>query len=189
MRDLPVGTQEKLDEFLALLVKWNKAYNLTAIRDPQEMVAKHIHDSLAVVPFIKGDRVLDVGTGAGFPGIPLALALPHYHFTLLDSNGKKIRFLTQVISDLNLKNVDVVQARVEEYQPETGYQTIISRAFANLSEFINKTKHLIANDGQMLAMKGKEFEEELKNYSGHVKVHKLDVPGLDEQRHLVVVSM
>ena len=186
MYKLSKQAQEKLDAFLALLIKWNKAYNLTAIRDRDEMVTKHILDSLAVVPYIKGERILDVGTGAGLPGIPLAIALPQYHFTLLDSNGKKIRFITQAVSELNIKNVEVVQARVEEYQSESAYQTIISRAFTSISEFIDKTKHLLAKDGQILAMKGKEFDQELKNFAGHVKVHKLDVPGLKEQRHLVV---
>lgn len=188
LHKLPQETQEKLEAFLALLAKWNKAYNLTAIRDLEEMRIKHLFDSLAVLPFIKGDNILDVGTGPGLPGIPLALALPHYHFTLLDSNGKKTRFITQAILALNIKNVEVVQSRVEDYDPETQFQTIISRAFSSIPEFVGKTKRLLANDGQILAMKGKDFDQELKNIADHVKVHKLEVPGLKEQRHLVIIS-
>lgn len=185
---LPKEAQDKISSFLELLQKWNQAYNLTAIRDPKDMVTKHILDSLVVAPYIKGPRIIDVGTGAGLPGIPLAIALPHFQFTLLDSNGKKIRFLTQVLAELGLKNIEIVQERVEDYQSTEGFQTIISRAFASLDDFIDKTKHLLATDGQILAMKGKVLDEELKNVTGHVKVCQLEIPGLKEQRNLVIIT-
>ncbi len=188
LKSLPSEAQDKISQFLTLLQKWNQAYNLTAIRDPKEMLTKHILDSLAVVPYIKGPRIIDVGTGAGLPGIPLAIALPHLKFTLLDSNGKKIRFITQVVSELSLKNIEIVQDRVEAYQSIEGFQTIISRAFASLKDFIDKTQHLLAKDGQILAMKAKVIDEELKNLKAHVKVCPLEIPGLKEQRNLVIVT-
>lgn len=185
---LPNEAQDKISRYLDLLQKWNKAYNLTAIRDPEDMLIKHIEDSLAVIPYIKGSKIIDIGTGAGLPGIPLAIALPHLHFTLLDSNGKKIRFLTQVVSELAIKNTEIIQERVEDYQNANGFQTIISRAFASLDDFVDKTQHLLAEDGQILAMKAKVLPEELKNVSAHAKVCPLEIPGLKEQRNLVIIT-
>lgn len=188
LKTLPEEAQKKISSFLLLLQKWNQAYNLTAIRDPQEMVTKHIEDSLAVIPYIKGPKILDVGTGAGLPGIPLAIALPHLQFTLLDSNGKKIRFITQVVSELAIKNIEIVQDRVEDYESIQEFQTVVSRAFASLDDFVGKTQHLLAKDGQILAMKAKVHPEELKNFSAHAKVCPLEVSGLKEERNLVIIT-
>lgn len=185
---LPKEAQDKISRYLGLLQKWNKAYNLTAIRDPGEMLIKHIEDSLAVIPYIKGPNIVDIGTGAGLPGIPLAIALPHLQFTLLDSNGKKIRFITQVVSELAMKNIEIVQNRVEDYEFAEGFQTIISRAFASLDDFVDKTQHLLAKDGQILAMKAKVLPEELKNVSARATVCPLEIPGLKEQRNLVIIT-
>lgn len=145
--------QRRLIDYLALLYKWNRAYNLTAVRDPAEMVSRQLLDSLSILPWIEGPRVLDVGTGAGLPGIPLAIARPDIRFTLLDSNGKKIRFVRQAILELGLTNVTAEQQRVEAYRPPAPFDTITSRAFAELKDFVALTGHLLAPGGQWLAMK------------------------------------
>lgn len=187
--ELPPPTQAKLLAYLQLLEKWNRHYNLTAVRDPQEMVPRHLLDSLAVLPFLRGPRVIDVGTGAGLPGIPLALARPDFHFTLLDSNIKKISFVRQAIVELGLKNADVTHARVEELDHAT-FDTVLARAFASLPDFLSTAGALCAPGGRILAMKGVFPAEEVAqagdNYRIEVKV--LTVPGLQAQRHLVLVE-
>jgi 16S rRNA (guanine527-N7)-methyltransferase len=177
-------------KYLGELVLWNKAYNLTAVRDPAEMVTRHLLDSLVVLPHVSG-RVVDAGTGAGLPGIPLALANPALQVTLLDSNGKKARFLRHAQRTLEIGNVDVAEARAEAFRPAAPYDCVISRAFASLREFLEMTAHLGADRGRWLAMKGKLDRPELDDLPAGFRVEQsmpLQVPGLDEQRHLVVVQ-
>lgn len=177
-------------EYLRLLTKWNRAYNLTAIRDPWAMVTQHLLDSLAVLPHVpdkqKG-RLLDVGSGAGLPGLVLAIAKPDLHCTLLDSNGKKTRFLTQAKIELKLLNVEVAQARAESYKTAQPFDCIISRAFGDLAELVGQTRHLLAPGGRWLAMKGALPEAELAALPAgvHAHVHRLLVPSLNAERHLV----
>lgn len=188
---LPASAQRRLLDFVALLAKWNEAYNLTAVRDPEQMVTRHILDSLAVLPYVKGPRVLDIGTGAGLPGIPLAVARPDLRFVLLDSNAKKTRFVTQAAAELGLTNVEVVQARVEKYRPDEKFDTLISRAFASLGEMLGACGGLCRHGGQILAMKGVYPGEELSAVAApfHVQdVRSLAVPGLDAARHLVIIT-
>ena len=188
--DLSDHVQHQLIDFLHLLVKWNRAYNLTAVRQPEQMVARHLLDSLVIGPYIQGPRILDVGTGAGLPGIPLALAYPDYQFTLLDSSGKKIRFVTQAVAELGLVNVDVVQSRVEAYQPASRFDTITARAYSSIEELVKQTGHLLAEGGQYLIMKGAYpvAEVEAMPAGYHLEaIHQLQVPRLDAQRHLLVV--
>lgn len=185
------AAQDQLVNYLLLLEKWNQAYNLTSVRDIKEMVVLHILDSLSVAEFIHGKRILDVGTGAGLPGIPLALTQSDREFILLDSNGKKTRFLTHVIQTLNIKNAKVVQARVEEFQSENCFDVVISRAFSAIIDFLEKTKHLCCDDGIFLAMKGNYPEQEVKEISEEFKVlktYQLKIVGLNAQRHLVVIK-
>ena len=177
-------------KYLGELVIWNKAYNLTAVREPAEMVTRHLLDSLAVLPHVQG-RVLDVGTGAGLPGVPLALANPALNVTLLDSNGKKARFLRNVQRSLPVTNVEVVEARAETYVPPALFDTVISRAFASLGEFLAATARLGARNGRWLAMKGKLDAKELAEVPPGFRVEQeiqLKVPGLDEARHLIIVT-
>ena len=188
--DLAAPVQKKLLNFLELLEKWNRAYNLTAVRDPEQMVPRHLLDSLTVLPYLQGPRVLDIGTGAGLPGIPLALARPDLEFTLLDSNAKKTRFATQALHDLGLKNVAVVQERVEKFHPETKFDTLIARAFASIPDMLAASRHLCATRGRFLVMKGVFPQEELAavtdGYRAEVKA--LRIPGLDAARHLVILA-
>lgn len=185
---------KQLLAYLALLIKWNKAYNLTAVRNPDEMVSRHLLDSLSVLSFVEqvaGDRWLDVGSGGGMPGIILAIMLPEKHFTLLDSNGKKTRFLTQVKLELKLENVQVIHSRIEEHQVERPYAGIISRAFSALADFTRWTAHLGDVSTQWLAMKGVEPDDELQALTDAFSLHachKLQVPGCQGQRHLLVIS-
>jgi 16S rRNA (guanine527-N7)-methyltransferase len=175
---------------LRLLDKWNRAFNLTAVRDPAEMVARHILDSLSARPFLSGVSVLDVGTGAGFPGLPLALVEPHRHFTLLDSGGKKIRFVRHVLGELALDNVIVEQQRVEAFEPADLYDVVISRAFSSLSIFVRRCGGLVATGGCLLAMKGQYPDSELAGVPGAwevTDVARLEVPGLTGERHMVVM--
>lgn len=176
------------------LVRWNGAYNLTAVRDPAQMVTRHLLDSLALLPALNGLRVtrlLDVGSGAGLPGIPLALARPDWHVTLLDSNGKKARFLRHAVRTLHLANAEVVEGRVEDHAPQAPYDAIVSRAFAALGEFLDATAALLAPGGHWLAMKGRVADNELASIPSSVcapRVVRLQVPGLEEERHLVIAS-
>lgn len=183
--------QEQLLNYLALLAKWNKAYNLTAITQPKEMLIKHLLDSLAVVPFIEADELLDVGSGAGIPSIPLAIVLPDLRVNSLDSNGKKTRFQFQAKVELGLANFNVQQARVENAQLEQPSSQIISRAFASLNDFVSLTASLAASQAKWLAMKGLYPQEELADLPQGFRClasHLLDVPFLNEQRHLLVLS-
>jgi len=178
--------------YLALLEHWNKAYNLTAIKDPNQMVTRHLLDSLTVAPWIKGSRLLDAGTGAGLPGVPLAITQPDLDVTLLDSSGKKIRFLNHVRRELGLDNITTVQERLESYCMETRYDVIISRAFTNLASFARAARRLAAAPSRLLAMKGRFPHSELDELPEWIRidsVEKLDVPGLQEDRHLVIMSV
>ncbi|QIB67614.1 16S rRNA (guanine(527)-N(7))-methyltransferase RsmG [Kineobactrum salinum] len=190
--DISAAQQQKLLDYLDLLQKWNRAYNLTAIRDPLAMVTRHLLDSLAVVPHLSGNDCLDIGTGAGLPGIPLAIALPGRQFHLLDSNGKKTRFLFQVKMELGLANITVCQARVETLATSRQYDVIVSRAFASLAAMVAGTRHLLAPGGCFLAMKGAWPQDELAAIEDQcvvLGVESLTVPGLDEQRHLVRLAL
>lgn len=186
--ELSSGQIDKLMAYLTLLQKWNKVYNLTAIRDPQEMLVKHLLDSLAVVPYIKQNRIIDVGTGGGLPGIPLAICFPEKQIDLLDSNSKKTRFLIQAKAELGLVNTQVIHSRVEEYQPEPLYEAVISRAFASIQDMLDWTHHLIPQGGIWWAMKAQKDFEDLTKLPGLVKVEdviELHVPKLNAERMLV----
>lgn len=188
---LPAEVQARMLAYIALLARWNRAYNLTAVRDPAQMVTRHLLDSLAVLPYIKGTRVLDVGTGPGLPGIPLALALPEWRFVLLDSNRKKTRFLIQVVADLGLKNVTVETCRVEDYRPAKLFDTVISRAFSELSEMLAAAGRLCNPGGVIAAMKGEYPLAELAVLPegfAVAGVYPLRVPGLEATRHVVCVT-
>ncbi len=184
---IKVDTQQRLLDYLHLMRKWNRAYNLTAIRELDDMVIKHLLDSLSILPFIDSAPVLDVGTGAGLPGIPLALCMPDYPFVLLDSNSKKTRFLTQVKIELGIENIEVIHSRIEDYQPSYGFEIITCRAFAALNTILDRTQHLVTSTTRVMAMKGREGMPELaKGYSQRA-IHKLQVPWLNEERHLVEI--
>ena len=179
---------DSLLNFIQLIVKWNKAYNLTAIRDPTEMVACHLLDSVAILPYLRAPRIADIGTGAGLPGIPLAICHPDWHFTLLDSNSKKTRFVQQAALELKLKNVSVVHSRVELFKPETLFSTVICRAFAAMPDIWQTTAHLLAADGLLLAMKGKQPDQELAELNIAYRIAPLNVPGIDADRCLVLLE-
>ncbi len=188
--NLPESTRQKLLDYLALIQKWNKVHNLTAVRDPEEMVTLHLLDSLSVLPYIKSGRLLDVGSGAGLPGIPLALCLPDLQVTVMDSSHKKASFMRQAKAELNIPNLEVVCGRAEDYQPQQLFDTVISRAFSDLNQFITLTKHLCKAGGQWLAMKGVHPYDELAQLVDITpsKVVPLNVPGLQAQRHLVFLE-
>jgi 16S rRNA (guanine527-N7)-methyltransferase len=179
---------EQLLAFIKLLAKWNKAYNLTAIRKLEDMVALHLLDSLAILPHIHGQRVIDIGTGAGLPGIPLAICLPDVQFTLLDSNAKKTRFVQQAILELKLPNASVYHSRVEDYQPEVGFDTVTTRAFASLSVIIDVTRHLLAENGIVLAMKGQQLADELAQINQATTLIPIVVPGVEAERYVVRIQ-
>lgn len=188
--ELSEAQHAQLLAYLALLIKWNKAYNLTAVRNPDEMVSRHLLDSLSVMPFIHSARWLDVGSGGGMPGIPLAILHPDKHVTVLDSNGKKTRFLTQVKLELKLDNLQVIHKRVEEFQPELPFTGIVSRAFSSMENFTNWTRHLGDAQTQWLAMKGLHPADELVALPADFKVDSeqaLTVPGCQGQRHLLIL--
>ena len=190
---LPAHLSEKLIDFVGLLIHWNKAFNLTAVRDPQEMISKHLLDSLSVLPFIGAGNVIDVGSGAGLPGIPLALAMPDTPFVLNDCNGKKTRFLTQAKIALKLDNIEVVNQRVEEYMPstETGklaFDVIIARAYASIDDILSSTSHLQGDNSRILVMQGKLDKRVGSTGYSLKEVHKLTVPGLDAERHLLEIQ-
>ena len=188
--ELPATVVPRLLAYQAELEKWNSAYNLTAIRTPAEMITRHLLDSLAVLPLVRG-RVLDVGAGAGLPGLVLAIAQPGLQITVLDSNGKKARFMRHAVRALGLTSVEVAEARAEEWQAE-GYDVIVSRAFAALADFFESTRHLLAPGGQWLAMKGKLDAAELAAAPAAVDIRetrRLHVPGLNEDRHVVIATL
>lgn len=181
-------SQGQLMAYLHLIRKWNQAYNLTAITDPEQMVIRHLLDSLSILPFIGESPVLDVGSGAGLPGIPLAIALPQHTFILLDSNGKKTRFLTQAKIDLGLKNVDVVHSRIENFHPKQPVRIVTCRAFAALNTILDSTRHLVTSNTRVLAMKAKEEQVTLPAGYEQVASHALDVAFLGESRRLVEIK-
>ena len=187
---ISASQQSKLLDYLALLVKWNKVYNLTAIRDPRQMVSNHLLDSLAIEPYLWSGRWLDVGCGAGLPGLVLAIVHPDWQFTMLDSNSKKTGFVQQAVIELELKNVRVCCARVEDFQAQEKFDGIISRAFTELGDFLNITRHLIAPQGRWAAMKGLPEQELLGVPNDYVveRVISLEVPGLEAARSLVIAK-
>lgn len=185
---LPANLEHPLGTYLELLARWNKAYNLTAVTDPRQMVTHHLLDSLAVLPWIHGSRIADVGSGAGLPGIPLAIARAQLTVVLVDTVGKKVRFQKQAILELGLSHVSAVHTRVENYRPGEPFDTVISRAFASIADFVALAGNLAAPDGRLLAMKGREPSNELKALPEAwvvEEVHEIRVPGLDAERHLV----
>lgn len=187
--DLPPAAQTKLLAYLDLLVKWNHAYNLTAIRDPAAMVPLHLLDSLAVLPFVHGDSLADLGSGAGLPGIPLAIARPDLQVTLVESNGKKARFLREAVRSLPLANVKIEQARVQDV---TGaFASVTCRAFASLADMLTWGGHLLAPDGRWLAMKGRADADEIAAVPDAFRVvatHALAVPGIDGERCVIELT-
>ncbi|MBL8414054.1 MAG: 16S rRNA (guanine(527)-N(7))-methyltransferase RsmG [Propionivibrio sp.] len=188
--DLPVAAQQKLLDYVALLYKWNKIYSLTALREQEKAVSHHLLDSLAVLPFVAAGSLLDVGSGGGMPGIPLAIACPDLRITLIDSNSKKAAFLQQAAIELSLPNISVHCGRVEQYHPASGFALITSRAFSGLADFVARSRHLLAADGRWLAMKGVWPEDEIGRLPAAIAVdavHRLVVPGVNGERHLVVL--
>ena len=186
--DLDEAQLGKLVAHLDLLDEWNSRFNLTAIRDRPSQLTKHLLDSLTVQPYLRGERIADVGSGAGFPGIPLAIVEPHRHFSLIESTGKKCRFLEHVREALGLKNVEVVQSRAESYKPEVRFDTVIARAVGPIADLAKAAGPLVVGGGRLLAMKGRYPEDELAARMSGWKVaavHPLTVPGLGEERHLV----
>ncbi len=186
--DVSRETQEKLLAYMALLQKWNKVYNLTAVRDPLEMVTLHLLDSLSVLPYIKTKNLLDVGSGGGLPGIVLAICLPNLQVTTIDTVQKKVIFMRQVKGELGLNNLEVVHARVENYQPSEKFDAIISRAFSEIALLIKLTQHLLTENGKWLAMKGQVPHDELVGLTLKNKIIPLQVAGLDAERHLLVLE-
>jgi len=181
----------QLEKFVNILNKWNKVYNLTAIRDPAQMVTLHLLDSLAIQPYLEGVDVLDVGSGAGIPGIPLAVFNPEKNFTLLDSNSKKTRFIAQAAIELGLKNVKVVTSRVENFLPEKTFDTVVTRAFASIDKILLLTGKLYSENGTVLLMKGVVPEQELARLPENFnlkQVVRLAVPGLIGERHIISLS-
>ncbi|PKO25517.1 MAG: 16S rRNA (guanine(527)-N(7))-methyltransferase RsmG [Betaproteobacteria bacterium HGW-Betaproteobacteria-8] len=184
--NIAAPVQQKMLAYLALIHKWNKVHNLTAVREPAEMVTLHLLDSLAVLPHIQAERLLDVGSGAGLPGIPLALCLPQMRVTVLDSSHKKASFMRQVKAELGIDNLEVVCGRVEQFKPAELYDVIISRAFSDLNQFTSLTRHLCKPDAQWLAMKGVHPYDELTQISiKPSQIVPLHVSGLEAQRHLI----
>ncbi|QCJ68449.1 16S rRNA (guanine(527)-N(7))-methyltransferase RsmG [Providencia heimbachae] len=184
--------KQQLVGYVEMLVKWNKAYNLTSVREPQQMLIRHIMDSIVVNDHLSGTTFIDVGTGPGLPGVPLAIVRPNAHFVLLDSLGKRIRFLKQVQHELGLNNIEPVQSRVEEYQQENGFDGVISRAFASLDDMLNWCHHLPSSNGKFYALKGVIHGEEITELpEGFIveSITELKIPELDGQRHLVKLSI
>lgn len=190
---LPVSStqQQLLLQFLQLLYKWNKAYNLTSVRDPMDMLYVHILDSIAVAPHLEKQHYIDVGTGPGLPGIPLAIMFPEKSFVLLDSLGKRIRFIKQVAYELAITNIEPVQSRVEEFEPDEKFDGVLSRAFASINDMLQGCQHLTQESGGFLALKGQYPDTELNTLNPAFKVissDKIDVPGLDAERHLIKLT-
>nr|Q0HPF1.1 RecName: Full=Ribosomal RNA small subunit methyltransferase G; AltName: Full=16S rRNA 7-methylguanosine methyltransferase; Short=16S rRNA m7G methyltransferase [Shewanella sp. MR-7] len=190
--NLPATAEQKkqLLDFVGMLNKWNKAYNLTSVRDPEAMLVRHIMDSLVVSPHLQGEHFIDVGTGPGLPGIPLAIMNPDKTFVLLDSLGKRIRFQKQVAFELGIHNISSIESRVEAYQPEQKFDGVLSRAFASIHDMLTWCHHLPAEHGQFYALKGQLSDEEMQQIpAGFVVTEtiELKVPRLDEQRHLLKI--
>jgi 16S rRNA (guanine527-N7)-methyltransferase len=178
--------------YLELLTQWNKAYNLTAIRDHKKMITHHILDSLSVLPYLNGEYCMDIGTGAGLPGLILALSTPERYWYLLDSNQKKIRFVNQAIMELNIHNIETICCRIEDFHSDKYFSTIISRAFGRLSKFYQLSRHLLSPNGKLLAMKGADISEELAEMGQgtiNMQVHTLRVPGITGRRSLVEINV
>ncbi|MBK0080953.1 MULTISPECIES: 16S rRNA (guanine(527)-N(7))-methyltransferase RsmG [Kosakonia] len=183
--------QQQLVAYVEMLHKWNKAYNLTSVRDPNEMLVRHILDSIVVAPHLQGTRFIDVGTGPGLPGIPLSIVRPESHFTLLDSLGKRVRFLRQVQHELKLTNIEPVQSRVEDFPAEPPFDGVISRAFASLNDMVSWCHHLPGEAGRFYALKGQLPEDEIALLPAGLAVEsivELKVPHLEGERHLVIVK-
>ncbi|MDY4594835.1 MAG: 16S rRNA (guanine(527)-N(7))-methyltransferase RsmG [[Pasteurella] aerogenes] len=182
--------KQQLIDLVKLLNKWNKAYNLTSVRDPQEMLVKHILDSIVVSPYLQGERFIDVGTGPGLPGLPLAIVQPDKHFVLLDSLGKRISFIRNAIRELRLTNVIPILSRVEEYQPEDKFDGVLSRAFASLKDMTDWCHHLPKENGYFYALKGIYQEDEINELNEKYTIQEvieLHVPELIGERHLIVL--
>lgn len=179
---------DQLLAFVALIDRWNKAYNLTAIRDRNEMIRLHILDSLAVLPFVAGQKIIDVGTGAGLPGIPLAIFMPDLQFTLLDSNSKKTRFVQQVVLELKLDNVEVVHGRVEKLRRDGEYDGVLSRAFASVNDIMDLTDYLLQPEGVLIAMKGQVPEAELEKINRTYTVDSIVIPGIEAERCVLRIN-
>ena len=183
--------KNQLVAYVDMLHKWNKAYNLTSVRDPNEMLVRHILDSIVVAPALKGERFIDVGTGPGLPGIPLSIVRPDAHFTLLDSLGKRVRFLRQVQHELALTNITPVQSRVEDFPAEPPFDGVISRAFASLTDMVTWCHHLPGDTGRFYALKGQLPEDEIAQLPAPFSVESvvpLNVPQLEGERHLVIIK-
>ena len=183
--------KQQLVAYVDMLHKWNKAYNLTSVRDPNEMLIRHILDSIVVAPHLAGSRFIDVGTGPGLPGVPLSIVLPDAHFTLLDSLGKRVRFLRQVQHELKLENITPVQSRVEDFPAEPPFDGVISRAFASMNDMVSWCHHLPGGEGRFYALKGQLPDDEIAALPAGFTVEsviKLAVPQLDGERHLVVIK-
>lgn len=179
-----------LKQYVELLNRWNKTYNLTSVREPNDMIPLHIFDSLVVADFIKGDNCLDVGSGGGLPTIPLAIMQPERQFTALDTNGKKTRFIQQAVIELGLKNVTVVHDRVEKWKSDTSFDAIISRAFASIHDFVSSSSMHLAENGTMFAMKGQYPTAEMQYLPKGFQLktsHQLDVPMVEGERHLLEI--
>ncbi len=189
--DLPLEGREKLLAYALLLNKWNKTYSLTAMREPEKAVSHHLLDSLAILPFVPEGKLLDVGSGGGMPGIPVAIARPDLYVTLLDSNSKKTAFLQQAAIELGLPNISVHCGRVEQYHPDFDFAAITSRAFSSLADFTGLSRHLLAPGSRWLAMKGVWPHDEIGQLATDVRVdtvHRLQVPGVEGERHLVIMA-
>ncbi|MCF2947209.1 16S rRNA (guanine(527)-N(7))-methyltransferase RsmG [Paraglaciecola aquimarina] len=191
--DLVVTQQqkEKLVKYVLMMNKWNKAYNLTSVRDPQQMIIKHIVDSIVVAPYLDKTQYIDVGTGPGLPGIPLAIMCPEKHFILLDSLGKRVRFMKQVAFELKIQNIQPVQSRVEDFKPEVELDGVLSRAFASLKDMLHWCQHLVDSQGTFLALKGQLPVDEIEQLPSGFNVQetiKLDVPKLEGERHIVKIK-
>lgn len=183
--------QEKLLDYVALIEKWNRVYNLTAVREPEKMLSHHVLDSLAVAPHVVGSDIVDIGSGAGLPGIPLALACPQAHVSLVESNHKKSAFLRQAVIELSLSNADVETRRVEAWDTPRRFDFVVSRAFSDLAEFVSLAARLCAPGGVLAAMKGVYPYEELTQLPANYRVQRvvpLAVPGLRAERHLVLIQ-
>lgn len=182
--------QAQLLAFLSLIYKWNKAYNLTSVRDPLAMVTVHLVDSIAIYPHLAGSRFIDVGTGPGLPGVPLAIMCPDAEFVLLDSLGKRIRFLKQVAFELKLANIEPIQSRVEQY-PSSEFDAVVTRAYASIEQMLDSCQHLIGNTGEFLALKGQYPADELNSVPNGYSISDIEpiiVPGLEAERHVIRIK-